>query len=813
MRIIRLTLKNIRSYTDEEIEFPDGSLLLSGDIGSGKSTILLAIEFALFGLIRGINDGQALLRNGAQKGEVTLSIAVQDRELIITRTLARTKTSVKQDKCYLMADGQTEELIPSQLRSRILELIGYPEMHKAKSLIYRYTVFTSQEEMKAIITDDAAQRLDTLRTLFGIDRYKTITDNCSTVQRWIRKQESYYAGKCSDLAQVRDLYQKLRSDKKNIHHHLEKIRIQEQAAAKDCISSKKHLDQIEKEKEHVNELLRRKASIKSTIDEQNRIMERLILKEKELLPKLDTPPEQREKPEAQEIKDTEARLQQLQESIHTHMLRSQKITQEIEHHTKLLSSMTEHPKETVDPKKIKDKIAITKQAYVKLQSDLEEREKQEALLRQIETELALRRQEYEHIAMPTIMESETCPTCMQPITLDHKRSIAAECAQKKRKIKNTIEALDKRRISLQQTLETTAALPEQRQEQLAAITTLENEFLHATQQEKRNKEIDRQIEETRKHLENAKHAEQEIRKTDPEQMRRQLEDLRKKQEQFNLQKEQYRAYEAALRSYKEAQKQLEDCREELDGVRKEHAEKQDALQEIQKAIGNTDDLRERLEDARKKHDKTAEALNAIRVTRAQQETAEQNLMARLKEQEMILKDRTAAQQHARKFQQVHDWLKGAFLPLMENIEHHVFLSIYQEFNELFIRWFSLLIEDETLVARLDLDFAPVVEQNGYETDVANLSGGERTCVALAYRLALNKVVNDLIQTIHTRNILILDEPTEGFSTEQLDRVKEVLDQIDISQLIIVSHETKVESFVDTVLRIRKDNHRSHVIPA
>ena len=53
MLVRRLTLKNFRSYNDGEetaVDLPDGVVLFEGDIGSGKSTILLSIEFALFGL-------------------------------------------------------------------------------------------------------------------------------------------------------------------------------------------------------------------------------------------------------------------------------------------------------------------------------------------------------------------------------------------------------------------------------------------------------------------------------------------------------------------------------------------------------------------------------------------------------------------------------------------------------------------------------------------------------------------------------------------------------------------------------------------
>ena len=71
-----IKLKNIRSFLDEKIGFPTGSLLLSGDIGSGKSTILLAIDFVLFGLRRGELSGSDLLRHGKNSGSVELVFSV-----------------------------------------------------------------------------------------------------------------------------------------------------------------------------------------------------------------------------------------------------------------------------------------------------------------------------------------------------------------------------------------------------------------------------------------------------------------------------------------------------------------------------------------------------------------------------------------------------------------------------------------------------------------------------------------------------------------------------------------------------------------
>ena len=112
--------------------------------------------------------------------------------------------------------------------------------------------------------------------------------------------------------------------------------------------------------------------------------------------------------------------------------------------------------------------------------------------------------------------------------------------------------------------------------------------------------------------------------------------------------------------------------------------------------------------------------------------------------------------------------------------------------------------------RVDEEFTPLIEQDGYETYIENLSGGEKTSVALSYRLALNKVINDIVAGIKTKDIIMLDEPTDGFSSEQLDKVRHVLDLLNMKQIIIVSHESKIESFVESVVRVNKEEHVSAI---
>ncbi|MEK6900919.1 MAG: AAA family ATPase, partial [Nanoarchaeota archaeon] len=96
MLLKQITLHNIRSYIHETISLPPGTTLLSGDIGSGKSTILLAVEFALFGTSRPDLPAEFLLRNGTNHGSVELTLELDTIPIIIQRSLKRDKTSIKQ---------------------------------------------------------------------------------------------------------------------------------------------------------------------------------------------------------------------------------------------------------------------------------------------------------------------------------------------------------------------------------------------------------------------------------------------------------------------------------------------------------------------------------------------------------------------------------------------------------------------------------------------------------------------------------------------------------------------------------------------
>src|SRR3989338_826266 len=141
------------------------------------------------------------------------------------------------------------------------------------------------------------------------------------------------------------------------------------------------------------------------------------------------------------------------------------------------------------------------------------------------------------------------------------------------------------------------------------------------------------------------------------------------------------------------------------------------------------------------------------------------------------------------------------------METAVMQRVKADFTALFRKWFILLVDDVGVSVSLSSTLAPIIEQNGFLVEYENLSGGEKTAAALAYRLALNQVVNELTG-MHSRELIVLDEPTDGFSTSQVEKLREVFKELKLKKVILVSHESEVEGFADQVIRLEKNDHVS-----
>ena len=111
--------------------------------------------------------------------------------------------------------------------------------------------------------------------------------------------------------------------------------------------------------------------------------------------------------------------------------------------------------------------------------------------------------------------------------------------------------------------------------------------------------------------------------------------------------------------------------------------------------------------------------------------------------------------------------------------------------------------------KLDEDYnVYLVTRNG-EKNVQMLSGGERIALAIAYRLALARIIGGRVES------MIMDEPTVHLDEERrrelISIIKQGLEATGLAQLVVVTHERELEEAADKVVEVRRERDESRVI--
>ena len=800
MLLVSLELENIRSYRNARISFPRGRVLLSGDIGAGKSTILLAVEFALFGLIRGWNDGEKLVRHGAANARVRLEADIGGH-IVIERSLKRSGSGIQQEDVVLESEGIQRRIMPSEARAFIIARLGYPEEFVTKQpLLFRYTVFTPQESMRQIIEERSDARLTAIRTIFGIDRYESIVRNAQIVSRVLRQSSAVLSGRLERTRVVVDELATLKRDRERLVHDRDEARSRSEEARAMCEQAQSALEEVrslvEREKAKRSERERLVAE-RSELDAEREalIAERSQLVVEEVaIPDIDAI-------EARS-KSVESAIAQLDTSIESvreeRSERSKRIALIDADHTRLSKTRAE----------IVEAQRIRSERERELASELErfarfDAEAVRSRIDALDTSVERARDERTRLSERLASESErlatlpqdVCPTCGQNVAEDHR-------ARSVKRLRASLESLEEERGRLDDRITRMSGEQRNLAERLAAYEALVERKSRLP--EDRSEELDTLTEELERLGSERSELAERIGSLE-DRLESVLEERAGRiSERDAVHKKLRRAEELRVRA--ERTKRAVERRAQIDARMKAVRSR---IERIAKMMPEDDPkVFERFENA-KQALTTAEGERA-RVS-AHLERVEERVRScderifRLREE---LSDLKRIEGERIRIDSVVSTLSDQVPDLAERVESSIMRRILIETNDHFSRWFSVLVED--LEGYLDERFTPRIVQSGYDVSFENLSGGERTSVALAFRLALHESINHLTGQ-SSAGLLILDEPTDGFSSEQLGAVRSVLSQLRSEQVIIVSHEPVVEGFVDSVIRIEKRADRSVIV--
>lgn len=215
MRIHRLLISAFGPFAGtEEIDFDrlsaHGLFLLNGPTGAGKTSVLDAICFALYGSVPGARQDGKRLRSDhaepAQEPAVTCEFSAQGRRFEVTRSPAWDKPSARGKNGYTTQQAKTllrervsgtwteKSARNDEAGAEILALLGMDREQ------FTRVVMLPQGDFAAFLRSKATDRLELLQKLFGTERFEAVEQELARQAQAAKEEVSLLAGQLEVLA-------------------------------------------------------------------------------------------------------------------------------------------------------------------------------------------------------------------------------------------------------------------------------------------------------------------------------------------------------------------------------------------------------------------------------------------------------------------------------------------------------------------------------------------------------------------------------------------------------------------------------------
>ena len=183
--ITKVKLKNWRTHLDSELNFSEGTNCFVGPMGAGKTSVMDAICFGLFGTFLQLQQKKMKLRDiimkkpqKMNKAEVTVFFDIDGNEWSIKRTVTKERTTAE-----LRRNG---ELIEGPQTSKVTKEVE--KILKMNYDLFARAVYSEQNQLDMFLTIPKGQRMKKIDDLLAIDKFekarlntKALIRRCSTV--------------------------------------------------------------------------------------------------------------------------------------------------------------------------------------------------------------------------------------------------------------------------------------------------------------------------------------------------------------------------------------------------------------------------------------------------------------------------------------------------------------------------------------------------------------------------------------------------------------------------------------------------------
>src|SRR3972149_940153 len=200
--IKKIKLQNWKSHTETELQFSKGINVLVGPMGAGKSSVLQAICFALFGSVpevkkREVKTTELIRRNSGESAVIELLLNSGDKEFQISRQISNkgAEATVRDADGVLLAGTN-----PTQATAFLKNILKLDED------TFLRTVYAKQNEIDLFLQLNPQERKTRLDELMNLHKFEIARKGCVKLANKLsdRKEERENLAKSFELDKLTD---------------------------------------------------------------------------------------------------------------------------------------------------------------------------------------------------------------------------------------------------------------------------------------------------------------------------------------------------------------------------------------------------------------------------------------------------------------------------------------------------------------------------------------------------------------------------------------------------------------------------------
>lgn len=770
MILEELELVNFRSHKNTKLRFDEGITVVVGDNGSGKTSILEAVGFALFRESPSRVKIEELVRRGREKEgmRVSLVFSAGGRKYKILRSYNGGKSSslLYDEQGRLISTGEKNKQTTREIENKV----------RMDAKLFTNAIYIRQGQIDALLTAEARERKELIGRLIGtyelekafvnmrviISEYEIRCQTYKDIPREIEELEGKIEENEKEIQRLQGIIAGLRGELK------EKV-AEREAKEKEAEILEKAINlvkEIKLREQELNENKRRLAEI-SENEEILRITENSKNKYEEL---------------GKEIEKLKGRITLLQESRRgLERLRKelddaeQKILQlraHLEDGLKKGSSLLGI--EIQDPEVLDIELSKEKS---RLEEDAERIERTILDVERVIGELKGKNKEVQETLKEVLGAEEKCPVCRRPLSRDHRERLVKEYNGIIHNNRNLIKEAELKKERLEEKKQ--LVLKQIQKISEINVEVIKNAARELRSAEAKSEKLKEEIRQWGREIEGLT----ELEKT--------LKELRSAQDSLRKDYERYIAAIGFLRriapekdSIKKRRDELveiiSDLKKELTATKITPDERKLAslrgnIKELYQAINSLSSMKSAREAEVGERKKTVQEYNKrlqkLRRKKAEGEKLERFLQLLKKIRALFHKDNLQRK------------LRSQAKPLIERYTR-------EEFQKFHLPYSDVSLTD-------DFEVTLYGPNGGVRMDM--LSGGERIAAALALRIGIAKALAG-----SAMELLMLDEPTIHLdATRRRELVEIIRNLTTLPQTIIVTHDKEFEEAADKLIEVEK----------